>query len=74
MAGRLQRWSRPNAESHQRLTAALMAAMSDARLASVTREHARALLHTESGAPGQRHALACSLLPPPPRTAAWPSP
>lgn len=74
VACRLQRWSRPNAESHQRLTATLMGAMSDARLPPATREHARQLLHTESGAPGQRHSLVCCVLPPPARAAAYPNP
>lgn len=74
VAGRLQRWARPTVEAHQQLTAALMAAMADPHLPSSSREHARQLLHTESGAPGQRHALACTLLAPPARAAAYPNP
>ena len=74
IAGRLQRWARPTVEAHQQLTAALMAAMADPSLPPASREHARLLLHTESGAPGQRHALACTLLAPPSRSAAYPNP
>lgn len=74
VAGRLQKWARPTVEAHQQLTAALMAAMADPSLPPASREQARLLLHTESGAPGQRHALACTLLAPPPRSAAYPNP
>ena len=74
MARGLQRWARPTVEAHQQLTAALMAAMADPNLPPASREQARALLHTESGAPGQRHTLACTLLAPPPRAAAYPNP
>ena len=73
-AARLHKWAWPNAETQQHLTAALTAAMSDRQLSPATREHARLLLHTASGAPGQRHALVCTLLAPPLRAPAYPCP
>lgn len=73
-AARLHKWARPNAETQQHLTAALTAAMSDRQLSPATREHARLLLHTASGAPGQRHALVRTLLAPPLRAPAYPCP
>lgn len=53
---------------------ALSAAMGDRQLQPAAREYARRLAHTQSGAPGQRHSLACSCAAPPPRPAVYPNP
>lgn len=58
----------------QQLQAALNAGLADRALPEASRGHARLLLHTLSGAPGQRHQPACTVLAPPQPAAAYPSP
>lgn len=58
----------------QQVQEALNTAMADRALPEASRSHARLLLHTLSGAPGQRHQPACLALAPPQPAAAYPSP
>lgn len=73
-ASQLRVYARPGSPLQQQLSAALNVAMGDRRLPEASRTYARLLLHTLSGAPGQRHAPACALLPPPRPPAAYPNP
>ena len=73
-AGAIRAWARSTAEAQQQLSAALAAAMGDRQLDATCRDHARLLLRTQSGAPGQWHANVCSCPAPPPQVAAYPTP
>lgn len=58
----------------QQLQAALTAALGDRALPEACRGHARLLLQTLSGVPGQRHQPACTALAAPQPAAAYPNP
>jgi hypothetical protein len=73
-ANQLRAGTRAQVEVQLDLREALNAAMVDHQLQPATRELARRMLHTESGAPGQPPALACSCTAPPTRPAAYPNP
>jgi hypothetical protein len=73
-AAAMRAWARNTPEAQQQLSAALGAAMGDRQLDATCCDHARLLLRTQSGAPGQWHANVCSCPAPPPQVVAYPTP
>ena len=70
----MRAWARGTPEVQQQLSAALTAAMGDRQLGATCRDHARFLLRSLSGAPGQWHANVCSCPAPPLQAPAFPTP